>query len=138
MLWWCPVGVRLALCWRRVSVSGGVAVALRLAVTVTEPNRDLTFVFYECEEVAAERNGLLRLSRERPELLAGDFAVLMEPSNGRVEAGCQGTLRVEVTVPGVRSHSARAWMGDNAVHGGFPTLRWQSVGDDEGSCGVSS
>ncbi len=103
-------------------MKGGVAVALRLALTVTDPNRDLTFVFYECEEVAAERNGLLRLSRERPELLAGDFAVLMEPSNARVEAGCQGTLRLEIAVPGVRSHSARAWMGDNAVHGAAEVL----------------
>ena len=104
-------------------MKGGVAVALHLAATVAEPNRDVTYLFYECEEVEAERNGLTRLSRQRPELLSGDFAVLMEPSNAGVEAGCQGTLRVEVTVPGERAHSARSWMGDNAIHNASPVLQ---------------
>ena len=97
-------------------MKSGVAVQLRLAATVTEPRRDVTYVFYDCEEVAADRNGLLRLSRHRPELLAGDFAVLMEPSGGEIEGGCQGTLRAEVTVAGQRAHTARSWMGRNAIH----------------------
>ena len=80
-------------------MKGGVAVALRLAATVADPDRDVTYLFYECEEVEAERNGLTRLAAERPELLEADFAILMEPSDGVVEAGCQGTLRVEVTAP---------------------------------------
>jgi succinyl-diaminopimelate desuccinylase len=97
-------------------MKGGVAVALRLAATVEAPARDVTYVFYDCEEVEAERNGLGRLAVRHPDWLAGDFAVLMEPSNAGVEAGCQGTLRVEVTVRGRRAHSARAWKGENAVH----------------------
>ena len=104
-------------------MKGGVAVALHLAATVPEPNRDVTFLFYECEEVEAERNGLTRLARERPDLLAGDFAVLMEPSNAGVEAGCQGTIRVEVEVRGERAHSARSWMGVNAIHAATPVLQ---------------
>lgn len=97
-------------------MKGGVAVGLRLAATIAEPVRDVTYVFYDCEEVEAERNGLGRLSRERPELLAADFAVLMEPTSALVEGGCQGTLRAEIVVPGKRAHSARAWMGENAIH----------------------
>ncbi|WP_433327707.1 succinyl-diaminopimelate desuccinylase [Spirillospora sp. CA-294931] len=97
-------------------MKSGVAVALRLAATVPEPSRDLTFVFYECEEVEADRNGLKRVARDRPELLAGDFAVLMEPTGGLIEGGCQGTMRAEITVRGERAHSARAWMGSNAIH----------------------
>lgn len=97
-------------------MKGGVAVALHLAATVPEPEHDVTYLFYECEEVEAERNGLGRLATGHPELLAADFAVLLEPSAGVVEAGCQGTLRVEVTVPGERAHSARAWRGRNAIH----------------------
>ncbi|TDD95643.1 succinyl-diaminopimelate desuccinylase [Actinomadura rubrisoli] len=97
-------------------MKSGVAVALKLAATVTEPTRDITYVFYECEEIEAERNGLNRLAADRPELLAGDFAVLMEPTGGQVEGGCQGTMRVDVTVKGERAHSARAWMGSNAIH----------------------
>jgi succinyl-diaminopimelate desuccinylase len=97
-------------------MKGGVAVALRLAVTVPEPTRDVTWVFYEAEEIAARYNGLGRLARERPELLAGDFAILMEPSVASVEAGCQGTMRVDVVTRGERAHSARSWMGRNAIH----------------------
>jgi succinyl-diaminopimelate desuccinylase len=97
-------------------MKSGVAVQLRLAAGLTAPSRDVTYIFYDCEEVAADRNGLLRLSRNRPELLAGDFAVLMEPSSAQIEGGCQGTLRAEVTVAGQRAHTARSWMGRNAIH----------------------
>ena len=97
-------------------MKSGVAVQLRLAATVPEPERDVSYVFYDCEEVEAARNGLLRLSRNSPELLEGDFAVLMEPSGCEIEGGCQGTMRAEVTAPGRRAHSARSWMGRNAIH----------------------
>ncbi len=97
-------------------MKSGVAVQLRLAATVADPGRDITYVFYDCEEVEAHRNGLLRLSREHPEWLRGDFAVLLEPTDGVVEGGCQGSLRAEVRVPGKRAHSARSWMGRNAIH----------------------
>ena len=97
-------------------MKAGVAVQLRLAAGLTSPRRDVTYVFYDCEEVAADRNGLLRLSGNSPELLAGDFAVLMEPSSAEIEGGCQGTLRAEIAVPGQRAHTARSWMGRNAIH----------------------
>ncbi len=97
-------------------MKAGVAVQLRLAATLDAPSRDVTYVFYECEEVAAERNGLFLLSRNAPELLDGQFAVLLEPSGGVVEGGCQGTLRADVTAAGERAHSARAWIGTNAIH----------------------
>ncbi|MGZ4504531.1 MAG: succinyl-diaminopimelate desuccinylase [Nocardioidaceae bacterium] len=103
-------------------MKGGCAVALRIAATVPEPNRDLTFVFYECEEVEAERNGLGHLARDVPELLEADFAILMEPSDGVVEAGCQGTMRVDVTTHGERAHSARSWTGSNAIHAAAEVL----------------
>jgi succinyl-diaminopimelate desuccinylase len=97
-------------------MKAGVAVQLRLAATLAEPNRDVTYVFYECEEVDTARNGLFLLSRAAPELLGADFAVLLEPSGGVVEGGCQGTLRAQVRAAGERAHSARAWMGLNAIH----------------------
>jgi succinyl-diaminopimelate desuccinylase len=97
-------------------MKAGVAVQLRLAATLTQPNRDVTYVFYECEEVDSARNGLYLLSRDAPDLLAGDFAILGEPSGGVVEGGCQGTLRAAVTVAGARAHTARSWMGRNAIH----------------------
>jgi succinyl-diaminopimelate desuccinylase len=97
-------------------MKSGVAVQLRLAREVLEPTRDVTYVFYDCEEIEAARNGLNLLSRSDPGQLAGDFAVLLEPSGGLVEGGCQGTLRAEVAVPGARAHTARSWMGKNAIH----------------------
>jgi succinyl-diaminopimelate desuccinylase len=97
-------------------MKAGVAIALRLAARLAQPSQDVTWVFYDCEEVEADRNGLLRVSRNRPGLLAGDMAVLMEPTGGVIEGGCQGTLRAEVATHGRRAHSARAWMGHNAIH----------------------
>ena len=97
-------------------MKSGVAVALRLAAHLPEPNRDVTYVFYDNEEVEAEKNGLGRVSRNHSEWLAGDFAVLMEPTNATVEGGCQGSLRADVVLHGHRAHSARSWMGTNAVH----------------------
>ncbi|GAA4597342.1 succinyl-diaminopimelate desuccinylase [Planotetraspora phitsanulokensis] len=102
-------------------MKSGVAVQLKLAL-LDDPNRDLTFVFYDCEEIEAERSGLLRLTREHPEWLAGDFAVVMEPTDGLIEGGCQGTLRAEVVVRGARAHSARSWEGVNAIHGIKPVI----------------
>jgi len=103
-------------------MKGGVAVLAELARTVTEPAVDTTYVFYECEEIDARFNGVERLFRERPDLLAGDAALLAEPTSARVEAGCQGTMRLEVTMTGERAHTARAWLGRNAIHRLAPVL----------------
>lgn len=106
-----------------VDMKGGDAVFLHLAATVTEPRHDLTFVFYDCEEVEAARNGLGRIERELPEWLRGDLAIVGEPSNAVIEAGCQGTMRIEVRCGGKRAHTARAWMGVNAIHALAEPLR---------------
>lgn len=103
-------------------MKGGVAVGLHIAATVERPNRDVTFVFYDTEEVADVHNGLGKLVAEHPEELTADFAILMEPSNASVEAGCQGSMRFEVTTHGARAHSARSWMGSNAIHALAPVL----------------
>jgi succinyl-diaminopimelate desuccinylase len=97
-------------------MKSGLAVMLELATTVDAPTVDVTYVFYAGEEVAAEYNGLGHLLRDRPELLRGDVAILGEPTDAVLEAGCQGTLRLDVTLTGVRAHSARPWMGRNAIH----------------------
>ncbi|MBU6213620.1 MAG: succinyl-diaminopimelate desuccinylase [Actinomycetales bacterium] len=103
-------------------MKGGVAVMLRVLAAVAQPSRDVTAVFYDCEEVASEHNGLGLLAREHPEVLACDMAVLLEPSNAGIEAGCQGTLRAVVRTTGRRAHTARAWRGENAIHSAAPIL----------------
>jgi succinyl-diaminopimelate desuccinylase len=104
--------------WGRGSVDmkAGVAVMLKLAATVTEPVVDITWVFYDHEEVEASKNGLGRLMRNHPDLIKGSFAVLCEPTSAVVEGGCNGTLRAELVFSGKKAHSARPWMGENAIH----------------------
>lgn len=98
-------------------MKGGVAVALRAAVSVTEPVFDVTYIFYECEEIESTRNGLTKISAEKPQWLDADIAILLEPSNSNIEAGCQGTLLAQIKTSGIRAHSARSWLGKNAIHG---------------------
>ncbi|MBS1673103.1 MAG: succinyl-diaminopimelate desuccinylase [Actinobacteria bacterium] len=110
--------------WGRgtVDMKAGVAVQLRLAAELVAPAVDITWIWYDNEEVEASRNGLKRVADRRPDLLAADFAILGEPSGGEVEGGCNGTLRAVVRTSGVRAHSARAWMGENAIHRAAPIL----------------
>ena len=106
-------------------MKSGVAVMLRMAATLQPPAEqahDLTYVFYDCEEIESDRNGLGRLAHTRPQVLAADLAIVLEGTNGAVEAGCQGTLRARVTITGTRAHSARSWLGDNAIHAAAPVL----------------
>ena len=108
-------------------MKSGVALQLRAAHLVgsgeLRPATDLTWIFYDCEEVEASRNGLNRLAAEQPELLRADLAILLEPTDSAVEGGCQGTMRAEITLAGRRAHSARSWLGVNAIHLAAPVLR---------------
>ena len=111
--------------WGRgtVDMKAGVAVQLKLAAELAEPIVDLTWIWYDHEEVGEESNGLRRLAASHPELMQGDFAILGEPSNGHIEGGCNGTLRAEIRTRGVRAHSARAWVGHNAIHDAAEVLQ---------------
>ncbi|MBU2670912.1 succinyl-diaminopimelate desuccinylase [Actinoplanes bogorensis] len=104
-------------------MKSGVALALHLAATLPDPRYDLTYLFYEAEEIDSKYNGLHLVSESRPEWLLADFAVLLEPTYGVVEAGCQGTLRALVKTTGRRAHTARAWRGSNAIHAAGEVLQ---------------
>jgi succinyl-diaminopimelate desuccinylase len=110
--------------WGRgtVDMKAGTAVQLKLAAELTDPVVDITWMWYDNEEVEASKNGLALLAAVRPDLFAADFAILGEPSNGEVEGGCNGTLRAVVRTHGVRAHAARAWIGENAIHAAAPIL----------------
>jgi succinyl-diaminopimelate desuccinylase len=108
-------------------MKSGVALQLRTAYLVgtgaLRPATELTWIFYDCEEVEASRNGLNRLAAEQPELLRADLAILLEPTDSGVEGGCQGTMRAEISLAGRRAHSARSWLGVNAIHQAAPVLQ---------------
>ncbi|KNY07491.1 succinyl-diaminopimelate desuccinylase [Microbacterium sp. GCS4] len=110
--------------WGRgtVDMKAGVAVQLKLAAELTDPAVDITWMWYDNEEVEASKNGLALLAAVRPDLFQADFAILGEPSNGEVEGGCNGTMRAIVRTSGVRAHAARAWIGENAIHRAAPIL----------------
>ncbi|MFM1826246.1 MAG: hypothetical protein RLZZ37_881 [Actinomycetota bacterium] len=99
-----------------VDMKSGIAVALKLASEITSSKFDITYLFYESEEIETKFNGLELITKQQKDLLNCDFAILMEPTNGILEVGCQGSLRFEVSASGKRSHSARWWNGDNAIH----------------------
>ncbi|MBT2485336.1 MULTISPECIES: succinyl-diaminopimelate desuccinylase [unclassified Microbacterium] len=110
--------------WGRgtVDMKAGTAVQLKLAAELTDPVVDITWMWYDNEEVEASKNGLALLAAVRPDLFQADFAILGEPSDGEVEGGCNGTLRAIVRTTGVRAHAARAWIGENAIHRAAPIL----------------
>jgi succinyl-diaminopimelate desuccinylase len=97
-------------------MKGGVAVMIELAKRAVAPVVDLTYVWYACEEVDQRYSGLIEIERAEAYLLVADAAVLAEPTSGVVEAGCQGVLRIAVRLGGERAHTARSWMGVNAIH----------------------
>lgn len=111
--------------WGRGSVDmkAGVAIGLSLAATLVNPRHDVTWIFYDNEEVAAAKNGLGLFAHAHPEWVVGDFAIVGEPSSGAIEGGCNGTLRCVVTTRGTRAHSARSWMGENAIHHAHEVLQ---------------
>ncbi|PWB97178.1 succinyl-diaminopimelate desuccinylase [Homoserinimonas hongtaonis] len=110
--------------WGRgtVDMKAGVAVQVKLAAELTNPSIDITWIWYDHEEVSDDLNGLGRLALTHPELLKGDFAILGEPTRSEVEGGCNGNMRIEVRTFGLRAHSARAWVGKNAIHAATPIL----------------
>ena len=106
-----------------VDMKGGVAVMLKLASELVNPRYDISWIFYDNEEVDSSKNGLGRLAQNHPELLKGEFAILCEPTSALVEGGCNGTLRALIRTRGVKAHSARPWMGENAIHKATPILQ---------------
>jgi succinyl-diaminopimelate desuccinylase len=99
-------------------MKAGVAVAMELAERVPRDGRscDLLLVLYSREEGPYEENELGDLLRDVPELARADLAICLEPTDGKLQLGCVGSIHATVTFAGRAAHSARPWHGENAVH----------------------
>lgn len=105
-----------------VDMKGGLAVLLLLAELTPHCAADLTFVFYDKEETGSNGSGMKTLFEQWPELVRGDAAIVLEPTGGVIEAGCQGNLVMEFGFLGQRAHTARPWRGRNAIHRAVPSI----------------
>jgi succinyl-diaminopimelate desuccinylase len=106
-------------------MKGGLAVMVALLedAALRDGPYDLLGVFYDAEEGPADGNGLERVLDEAPDLLESELAVVMEPTDGELQLGCQGTINARVEFHGVSAHSARPWLGENAI---TKAGRWMS------------
>jgi succinyl-diaminopimelate desuccinylase len=92
-------------------MKGGVAVMLELA-RAGAPGR---YVFFTREEVALAESPLPGVFANG--VLAGaELAVVLEPTDGILHAGCLGNIQAEIVFDGESAHSARPWTGRNAIH----------------------
>lgn len=87
------------------------------------PKADLTVVFYSREEGPFAENELGPLLDARPELARADLAICLEPSYGKLQLGCVGSIHAKITRRGRTAHSARPWEGSNAIQEAWPILR---------------
>ena len=97
-------------------MKGGLAVMIELARTLTEPELDLAYLFFTREELAAGETPLPRFFDECSEIAEAELIVMMEPTDNTIQAGCLGNLNARLVYTGVSAHSARPWLGTNAIH----------------------
>ncbi len=100
-------------------MKGGVAVALELVRDLApgEPGPvDVALLLFGREELPPQHNPLPALFDASPLVREADLAILLEPTDLTIQAGCVGNLSARVTFHGVSGHSARPWLADNALH----------------------
>ena len=76
---------------------------------------NVAFIFYDKEEGAAAENGLEDVLDAVPWLADSGLAFVLEPTDLQLELGCQGAMNATLTFSGKSAHSARPWLGENAV-----------------------
>ncbi len=99
-------------------MKSGLAVAMELAERLPREARaaDLALVLYSREEGPYLENELGPVLERSPELRGTALAICLEPTDGRLQLGCVGSMHATVAFTGRASHSARPWQGENAVH----------------------
>jgi succinyl-diaminopimelate desuccinylase len=101
------------------------AIAVMLALAEAGPIGDVAdvgYVFFGREELPITESALLPAFDQIPMLREAALAIVMEPTANELEVGCNGNLTATVTVRGRAAHSARPWLGDNAIHAAIDAL----------------
>jgi succinyl-diaminopimelate desuccinylase len=99
-------------------MKGGIAVMLELAAWAAEASAalELGFLFFTREELAAEESPLPGFLRGCERVREAALVIVLEPTDNEVHVGCLGNLSAQLTFRGSSAHSARPWLGDNAIH----------------------
>jgi succinyl-diaminopimelate desuccinylase len=106
-------------------MKGALAVMLALAGELgsRRPALNPQFVIFGGEELPQSNGVLGKLFGTCPSLLEARLAVMMEPTANRLQAGCLGNIKAELVFEGVAAHSARPWLGRNAIHDAIGALQ---------------
>jgi len=100
-------------------MKSGLAVMIELARWVAEETPalelDTGFLFFPREELPIEQSSLPGLFAALPELDEAELVIVMEPTDNEIQAGCLGNLYADAVFLGESAHSARPWLGTNAI-----------------------
>jgi succinyl-diaminopimelate desuccinylase len=98
-------------------MKAGVAVMVHVLEdpAVIEGPYDVIGVFYDKEEGPSADNGLEDVLDAVPWLATAEFSVVLEPTDLNLELGCNGAMNADIVFSGHAAHSARPWLGENAV-----------------------
>jgi succinyl-diaminopimelate desuccinylase len=99
-------------------MKAGVAVMMELALALPslDASVDVGLVFFGREELPFGDSSLTPLLEREPGLRTADLAIVMEPTDNELHAGCVGNINATWTFRGIAGHSARPWLADNAIH----------------------
>jgi len=100
-----------------------IEVALDLTSTPLGPDVDVGWVFFGREELASDESALIPMLEGSGRARGAALAIVMEPTDNAIEIGCLGNLNALVVTRGVAAHSARPWLGDNAIHRAVGALK---------------
>jgi succinyl-diaminopimelate desuccinylase len=108
-------------------MKSGLAVMIELARWVAEETPELAvdpgFLFFPREELPIEQSSLPGLFAATSELDQAELVIVMEPTDNEIQAGCLGNLYADAVFGGESAHSARPWLGTNAISVAIDGLR---------------